>query len=578
MSTSGSLRRTMRDSEPSHDKYHSRRRSDMSNNDLVEDFKSRHPVPPASAGTGASSTTAAPPINARSPASPNSFAQDRLSGSTETNIDHEASVGLPMTASRVEGQQTSGHFFNDGENDFVASLGQPNKNNRVDMQDGPNSYHGTQAARVRSHSRFRERVQEYNPIHVHLSDLTGSQRRALRIKNHILAMIGEFVGTTLFLMFAYLGTQVASIPNTSINGNTTTTGSQESGQAVQTQVSNTSSLQFIALSFGFSLAVNAWVFFRISGGLFNPAVAFGLALVGVITPVRAVLLTISEILGGMTAAAIVQALLPGPQYVTTRLADNMSVTRGLFLEMFLTAMLMLTIFLLAAEKSRATFLAPIGIGLALFIAELGGVYWTGGSLNPARTLGPDVVGKQFPGYTWIYYAGPLLGSLVAAGFYKMMRVLHYETVVPGQDADGTSPLMADGDKAPTDEPRGRSGGDAFEPSHAEKAAMAADPNATMQTSGGPSMAEAGRDKSEKYEEAMNAGGSAAPSAARPSVGRGASRGVSFLGIPLGARQQSYAVDRIAGPGIADYSRPSAGGLGADLDNITEATKYAPRTR
>ena len=46
--------------------------------------------------------------------------------------------------------------------------------------------------------------------------------------------------------------------------------------------------------------------------------------------------------------------------------------------MFLTAMLVLTVFMLAAEKHKGTFLAPIGIGLALFIAELTGVWFTGG--------------------------------------------------------------------------------------------------------------------------------------------------------------------------------------------------------
>jgi len=50
--------------------------------------------------------------------------------------------------------------------------------------------------------------------------------------------------------------------------------------------------------------------------------------------------------------------------------------------MFLTAELIFTIFLLAAEKHRATFLAPIGIGLALFIAELAGVRFTGGETWP----------------------------------------------------------------------------------------------------------------------------------------------------------------------------------------------------
>jgi aquaporin related protein len=52
--------------------------------------------------------------------------------------------------------------------------------------------------------------------------------------------------------------------------------------------------------------------------------------------------------------------------------------------MFLTAELVFTIFMLAAEKHKATFIAPIGIGLALFVAELSGVYFTGGTSHMAR--------------------------------------------------------------------------------------------------------------------------------------------------------------------------------------------------
>lgn len=59
---------------------------------------------------------------------------------------------------------------------------------------------------------------------------------------------------------------------------------------------------YIALSFGFSLAVNAWIFFRVSGGLFNPAVSLGMVLVGALTPLRGALLTISQILGGIVVS------------------------------------------------------------------------------------------------------------------------------------------------------------------------------------------------------------------------------------------------------------------------------------
>jgi hypothetical protein len=69
------------------------------------------------------------------------------------------------------------------------------------------------------------------------------------------------------------------------------------------------------------------------------------------------------------------------------------------------------------------------------VAELLGVYYTGGSLNPARSLGPSVVLHTFSSYReyhlvfrfdhvlmpdWIYWLGPALGATIAAGFYKML--------------------------------------------------------------------------------------------------------------------------------------------------------------
>jgi glycerol uptake facilitator-like aquaporin len=75
------------------------------------------------------------------------------------------------------------------------------------------------------------------------------------IRKHLIAVSGEFCGTFLFLFIALGATQVANTI-----ASPTTGGDRISG------------LLYVALAFGFSLAVNAWVFYRISGGLFNPAV------------------------------------------------------------------------------------------------------------------------------------------------------------------------------------------------------------------------------------------------------------------------------------------------------------------
>lgn len=89
---------------------------------------------------------------------------------------------------------------------------------------------------------------------------------------------------------------------------------------------------------------------------------------------RAGIIIFAQLAGGIAASALVYGLFPSTLNVATTLADGTSIARGLFMEMFLTAELVFTIFMLAAEKHQATFIAPVGIGLALFIAELSGTY------------------------------------------------------------------------------------------------------------------------------------------------------------------------------------------------------------
>lgn len=118
---------------------------------------------------------------------------------------------------------------------------------------------------------------------------------------------------------AFATTQVA-------NASSSGSGGQDNGI---TQVPNASALTYIALGFGFSLAVNAWVFFRVSGGLFNPAVTLGMALIGGIGWVRAIVVFISQVLGSMAAAGVVLATFPGPMNVSTTLGGGTSVVQGL---------------------------------------------------------------------------------------------------------------------------------------------------------------------------------------------------------------------------------------------------------
>jgi MIP family channel proteins len=239
--------------------------------------------------------------------------------------------------------------------------------------------------------------------------------------NTLVATFAEFIGTTFFLFFALAGCQVAY---------TNTAASIPARTSIPP-----SALLYAALSVGFSLVVCAWVFFRVTSGLFNPAITLGMCLVGSLPWSRGACIAVSQILAGMTAAGLVSCVFPGELRAETLLGSRTSVVRGFFIEALLSAAFVFSVFMLAAEKHKGTFIAPIGIGLALFVAQLVGGPFTGASLNPARSFGAAVATHHFPGYHWIYWIGPLAGSLLAAGFYKVVKGLEAELALALQGPD-----------------------------------------------------------------------------------------------------------------------------------------------
>lgn len=44
-------------------------------------------------------------------------------------------------------------------------------------------------------------------------------------------------------------------------------------------------------------------------------------------------------------------------------------------------------------------------------------------MNPARTFGPAVINKTFESYFWIYFVGPTVGAILAAGLYHLLKAM-----------------------------------------------------------------------------------------------------------------------------------------------------------
>jgi len=236
----------------------------------------------------------------------------------------------------------------------------------------------------------------------------------------LLAASIEALGTFLFLFGAYgaINAQFASAAAAGMN---------------PTGIAGPAGVLMIATAFGLSLLVVAWALYRVSGGIFNPAVTVGLVIAGAITARRGIMFFIAQLAGALCASGLIQALLPGKFIGANLRSADISIAQAFFLELVLTCLFVLVILMLAVEKKRDTYLAPIGIGLALFLVHIVAIPYTGCGVNPARSLAASVSQDAWTDQ-WIFWFGPLLGGALAGLLYTALKRIDYEVLNPGQDA------------------------------------------------------------------------------------------------------------------------------------------------
>ncbi|GAA5878776.1 hypothetical protein JCM8547_007193 [Rhodosporidiobolus lusitaniae] len=250
-----------------------------------------------------------------------------------------------------------------------------------------------------------------------------TKKRGLVMRDELVAMVAEFVGTTLFIFFACGGVHSAKMLATNI---------RQQGQIYRGEgdgpggAYDTSNLQYISLATAFSYAILLWMFYRVTTGLFNPAMSVALAIAGWLKPARLLYLIPAQLLGSIAGAGLIAALTPGDFHALTVITADIEYSRATFLEVFGTALLALSVLFLMTERRRSSHLGPLGVGIAYWIALLTVTLWTGGSLNPARSFGPAVIMTSFPGYHWIYWVGPMTGAFIAATFYRFIKFIGYD--------------------------------------------------------------------------------------------------------------------------------------------------------
>ncbi|MFD1212589.1 MIP/aquaporin family protein [Arthrobacter sp. GCM10027362] len=212
---------------------------------------------------------------------------------------------------------------------------------------------------------------------------------------------------------------------------------------------------FIALAFAIAIAVAIYAFLAVSGAHINPAVTIALAVTRRFSWVEVVPYFIAQLVGAAVGSLLLVASF-GTRGVDlggggTALGAGVSYGQGVVAEAVGTFLLMLAVMAVAVDKRAPKGWAGLIIGLAVAGAILVMAPLTGGSLNPARTFGPNLVQSFFGGNVqWsqfpLYIIGPFLGSIAAAVAYDLV-VRPRE--VPEAEPRADDPSMSAGkDKKP----------------------------------------------------------------------------------------------------------------------------------
>src|SRR3989337_2373763 len=202
------------------------------------------------------------------------------------------------------------------------------------------------------------------------------------------------------------------------------------------------SAELSTISFAFAFAIFAAVYSvgHISGCHINPAVTIALLATRKIDSTTAAGYIAAQIAGAFIGAGLTLIILTGNDPVALGLGAvdvnaNAGIGIGFAAQVIGTAILVFTVFGAAVDGRAPAGFAGIIIGFIVYgiIILVGPI--TGAALNPARQIGPELLGGLTGPQThleqlWVYIAGPIAGGLVGAFAYQFIGHAR-TTTVPG---------------------------------------------------------------------------------------------------------------------------------------------------
>jgi len=192
----------------------------------------------------------------------------------------------------------------------------------------------------------------------------------------------------------------------------------------------------IACAFGFAIVAMAYGIGPISGCHVNPAVSFGVFIAGRMSAGEMVGYWIAQVLGAIVGAVVLYLILSGKaQGWTGSLGQNgggavylgeYNVVSAFVFDVVGTFLFLICI-LGVTHPFAPTGFAGLAIGLTLAVIHLVGINITGTSVNPARSIGPALIGAAMKPEAvrqlWLFIVAPLIGAGAAGMLFRKGALL-----------------------------------------------------------------------------------------------------------------------------------------------------------
>uniref|UniRef100_A0A8D0HBW0 Aquaporin-5 n=1 Tax=Sphenodon punctatus TaxID=8508 RepID=A0A8D0HBW0_SPHPU len=181
----------------------------------------------------------------------------------------------------------------------------------------------------------------------------------------------------------------------------------------------------VAFAFGLAIATLIQAVGHVSGAHINPAVTVAFLVGQKISLLRAMTYLVAQVVGAIAGAGVIHQVTPqeirGTLAVNgVSLSDGVSVGQAVAVELILTCLLVLCVFASTDSRRTDNVGSPaLSLGLTVTAGHLLGIYFTGCSMNPARSWGPAVIMGNVKDHWFFGWAPCRGGGILASLIYNI---------------------------------------------------------------------------------------------------------------------------------------------------------------